>query len=56
MHPCPSADRDHIARYGGEEFLVLLPGVTEQEAIDMAEYVRENVEPESPDKSNALSH
>lgn len=37
-------DVDHVARYGGEEFLVLLPGVSEQEAKDVAERVRERVE------------
>ena len=37
-------DRDHVARYGGEEFLVLLPGVSEQEAIVVAERIRESVE------------
>jgi diguanylate cyclase (GGDEF)-like protein len=37
-------DRDHVARYGGEEFLVLLPGVSEQEAVAAAERIRESVE------------
>lgn len=37
-------DHDHVARYGGEEFLVLLPGVSEQEAIVVAERIRESVE------------
>ena len=38
------AMRDHVARYGGEEFLVLLPGADEQEAIIVAERIRESVE------------
>jgi diguanylate cyclase (GGDEF)-like protein len=33
-----------VARYGGEEFLVLLPGVSEQEANEVAERVRQSVE------------
>lgn len=37
-------DHDHVARYGGEEFLVLLPGVSEQEAIVVAERILESVE------------
>ncbi|WFP60224.1 diguanylate cyclase [Mesorhizobium sp. WSM4904] len=37
-------DRDHVARYGGEEFLVLLPEVNEQEAVAVAERIRESVE------------
>ena len=37
-------DIDHVARYGGEEFLVLLPGVNEQEAVDVAERIRQSVE------------
>jgi diguanylate cyclase (GGDEF)-like protein len=37
-------DHDHVVRYGGEEFLVLLPGVSEQEAIVVAERIRESVE------------
>lgn len=37
-------DRDHLARYGGEEFLVLLPGVTEEEAVSVAERIRKCIE------------
>jgi diguanylate cyclase (GGDEF)-like protein len=37
-------DRDHVARYGGEEFLVLLPGTNEDEAVIVAERIREKVE------------
>ncbi|WP_181178367.1 diguanylate cyclase [Mesorhizobium sp. B4-1-3] len=37
-------DRDHVARYGGEEFLVLLPGVTDEEAVSVAERIRKSVE------------
>lgn len=37
-------DCDHVARYGGEEFLVLLPRVDEEEAISVAERIRESVE------------
>ncbi|TPJ77270.1 diguanylate cyclase [Mesorhizobium sp. B2-6-2] len=37
-------DCDLVARYGGEEFLVLLPGVSEEEAVSVAERVRKSVE------------
>jgi len=37
-------DLDHVARYGGEEFLVLLPQVDEEEAVSVAERIRESVE------------
>lgn len=37
-------NRDHVARYGGEEFLVLLPGMSEQEALFVAERIRQGVE------------
>ncbi|MEI9430287.1 GGDEF domain-containing protein [Mesorhizobium sp. Cs1299R1N3] len=37
-------DRDHVARYGGEEFLVLLPEVSEEEAVSVAERIRQSVE------------
>ncbi|PBC02707.1 GGDEF domain-containing protein [Mesorhizobium sp. WSM3860] len=37
-------DHDHVARYGGEEFLVLLPGVTEEEATSVAERIRKSIE------------
>ncbi|ARP65626.1 GGDEF domain-containing protein [Mesorhizobium sp. WSM1497] len=36
--------RDQVARYGGEEFLVLLPGVDEEEAVAVAERIRQSVE------------
>ena len=35
---------DHAARYGGEEFLVVLPGIAEEEAIEVARQIRESVE------------
>ncbi|MGG6892329.1 GGDEF domain-containing protein [Rhizobium sp. BR 315] len=35
---------DHVARYGGEEFLVVLPGIAEEEAIEVAKQIRESVE------------
>ncbi|MBZ9711393.1 GGDEF domain-containing protein [Mesorhizobium sp. ESP7-2] len=37
-------DRDQVARYGGEEFLVLLPEVSEEEAVSVAERIRRSVE------------
>jgi diguanylate cyclase len=39
VRPC-----DFIFRYGGEEFLVLLPNVTEQQALNAAERIRKSVE------------
>ncbi|WP_081964073.1 diguanylate cyclase [Hoeflea sp. BAL378] len=36
--------RDHLARYGGEEFLVILPGMSETDALCVAERIRESVE------------
>ncbi|MBU4529519.1 MAG: diguanylate cyclase [Hoeflea sp.] len=38
------SNADHVARYGGEEFLVLLPGMSEEEALFVAERIRESVE------------
>lgn len=35
---------DTVARYGGEEFVILLPQVTKQEAVDVAEKLRSMVE------------
>jgi putative nucleotidyltransferase with HDIG domain len=34
---------DHIARFGGDEFAAILPGVTEEEALEIAERVRDVV-------------
>jgi diguanylate cyclase (GGDEF)-like protein len=49
-------DLDHVARYGGEEFLVLLPEVNEQEAIFVAERIRESVEAASlPNPASRVS-
>lgn len=36
--------QDHVARYGGEEFLIVLPGIAQEEAIDVARQIRESVE------------
>lgn len=35
---------DIAARYGGEEFAVILPDTNEQQAIDIAEHIREKIE------------
>jgi diguanylate cyclase (GGDEF)-like protein len=35
---------DTLARYGGEEFVVLLPQVTREEAMEVAEKLRQAVE------------
>lgn len=41
---------DYLARYGGEEFAAVLPGTTKEEALRLAERLRETVE---RDTSNA---
>ena len=46
--------RDYFIRYGGEEFIVVIPGVSEQRAVEIAERLRRAVE-DSPihhDKKN----
>ncbi len=35
---------DHLARYGGEEFAAVLPGTTKEDAMKMAERLREAIE------------
>ncbi|MCK4462713.1 MAG: diguanylate cyclase [Candidatus Omnitrophica bacterium] len=35
---------DIVARYGGEEFIILLPGAGKEEAVDVAERIRQGVE------------
>ncbi|MFA5321833.1 MAG: GGDEF domain-containing protein [Smithella sp.] len=37
-------DYDIVARYGGEEFIVLLPGINAEQARQLAEQVRKNIE------------
>ncbi|WED22884.1 diguanylate cyclase [Vibrio sp. JC009] len=34
---------DFVARYGGEEFAVILPSVTEQEAVEVAKFISQRV-------------
>ncbi|WP_245423976.1 sensor domain-containing diguanylate cyclase [Methylovirgula sp. 4M-Z18] len=47
---------DHVARYGGEEFLVVLPDITEEEAIEVATQIRESVETASlPNPASGVS-
>lgn len=35
---------DRVGRYGGEEFLILCPGCTEQDAVQVAERIRKSIE------------
>jgi diguanylate cyclase (GGDEF)-like protein len=46
--------RDLLVRYGGDEFAVLLPGVTESEAVTIADRVRSAVSGSTEDSSDSL--
>lgn len=47
---------DHVARYGGEEFLVALPGMAKEDAVAVAERIRQCVEAASlPNPSSRVS-
>ncbi|MBB4570748.1 diguanylate cyclase (GGDEF)-like protein [Rhizobium leucaenae] len=49
-------NRDRVSRYGGEEFLIVLPSVSEEEAIAVAERIREGVETASlPNPASEIS-
>lgn len=37
------ANRGTVARYGGEEFVVLIPDVTKEDALHMAELIRQSI-------------
>lgn len=37
-------DEDQLARYGGEEFAVVLPGIRQSRAVEIAESIRERVQ------------
>ncbi|MBB3355244.1 diguanylate cyclase (GGDEF)-like protein [Rhizobium sp. BK049] len=44
IQSCVRADRDLVSRHGGEEFLIVLPDVDEEEAVAVAQRIRESVE------------
>jgi len=49
-------NRDLVSRYGGEEFLIVLPGVGEEEAVAVAERIRDGVETASlPNPASQVS-
>jgi len=46
--------RDLLVRYGGDEFAVLLPGVSEQDAMQIANRVRESVAGDTEDSDDSM--
>lgn len=48
-------DSDHAARYGGEEFLIILPETKQENATDLAERIRNNIETSKFDIDRTLT-
>jgi len=46
--------RDHLVRYGGDEFAVLLPTLTKEEAVKIAERVRREITGNTEDSDDSL--
>ena len=46
--------RDHLVRFGGDEFAVLLPGMGRQDALAVAERVRDSVSGSTTSSSDSL--
>lgn len=46
---------DHLARYGGEEFAAVLPATTKEDAMKMAERLREAIEKGSDEALNGVA-
>ncbi len=48
-------DIDFVARYGGEEFVIILPDTNRQQALRIAEQIRQRAEAEYPGSLNGRS-